>query len=105
MEVKIDGKSVFLGRGLPGTIYTYSGKSRISLVAGDASAIQIFYNQTNMGVPGISGQVVKMDFTASEAIDLTANYTPTPTVTRIATLTPMPTETPTATVPVTPTTP
>ena len=105
LKVTIDGKSAFLGRALPGTVYTYSGKSRISLVADDASAIQIFYNQTNMGVPGISGQVVMMDFTAREAIDLTANYTPTPTVTRIATLTPMPTETPTATVPVTPTNP
>jgi cytoskeletal protein RodZ len=105
MKVTIDGKSVFLGRALPGNIYTYSGKSRISLVAGDASAIQIFYNQTNMGVPGISGQVVMMDFTASKAIDLTANYTPTPTVTSIATLTPLPTDTPTATVPVTPATP
>lgn len=105
LQVTIDGKSAFLGRALPGTVYTYSGKSKISLVCGDASAIQISYNQTNMGVPGIAGQLVKMDFTAREAIDLTAAYTPTPTVTTIATLTPMPTDTPTATLPVIPTTP
>lgn len=97
LKVTIDGKTAFMSRATPGSVYTFSGKSKISLVCGDASAIQIYYNQANMGVPGIAGQVVMMDFTAKEAIDLTAKFTATPTVTQIATLTPMPTSTPTAT--------
>jgi cytoskeleton protein RodZ len=99
LQVTIDGKTSSPFRGTPGSVYSFSGKSKISLVCGDASAIQIYYNQANMGVPGIAGQVVMMDFTAKEAIDLTAKFTATPTVTQIATLTPMPTSTPTATLP------
>jgi cytoskeletal protein RodZ len=95
LKVTVDGKTVFLGRVTPGSVYTFSGKTKINLVCGDASAIQIYYNKTYLGSLGISGQVVMMDFTPSEAIDLTANFTPTPTITQIATLTPNPTSTPT----------
>jgi cytoskeleton protein RodZ len=95
LKVTVDGKTVFLGRITPGTVYNYSGKTKINVVCGDASAIQIYYNKTYLGSLGITGQVVMMDFTSSEAIDLTANFTPTPTITQIATLTPNPTSAPT----------
>ena len=97
MKVVVDGKEEFLGRILPGTVYNYLGNTKIALLCGDGSAIQVYYNQSDLGIMGISGQVINMEFTASKAIDLTANYTPTPTVTQIATLTPNPTETPTKT--------
>ncbi len=98
LNVVVDGKTAFLGRVVPGAVYNFSGKTRISVICGDASAIQIYYNKTYLGSLGIVGQVVMMDFTPSEAIDQTAKFTPTPTVTQIATLTPKPTNTATPTV-------
>jgi hypothetical protein len=97
MQVTVDGKTAFLGRTLPGNVYTFSGNTHITLLCGDASAIQVYYNQTNLGVLGFVAQVVNMDFTPKQAINLAANYTATPTVTQIATLTPNPTDTPTIT--------
>jgi cytoskeletal protein RodZ len=91
MQVTVDGKEQFLGRAVPGNVYSYSGNTKITLVAGDASALQVYYNQTDLGVLGIVGQLVNMEFTATGSNDLTAAYTPTPTVTMQATLTPQPT--------------
>jgi len=97
MQVTVDGKEQFLGRAVPGNVYSYSGNSKITLVAGDASALQVYYNQTDLGVLGNFGQLVNMEFTATGSNDLTAAYTPTPTVTMQATLTPQPTAIPTET--------
>jgi cytoskeletal protein RodZ len=91
MQVTVDGKEQFLGRAVPGNVYSYSGNSKITLVAGDASALQVYYNQNDLGVLGNFGQLVNMEFTATGSNDLTAAYTPTPTVTMQATLTPQPT--------------
>jgi cytoskeletal protein RodZ len=102
MQVIVDGKTAFLGRTTPGNVYTYSGKTRINLLSGDASALQVYYNSTNLGIMGVIGQVINMDFTTSGTTDNTANYTPTPTVTTIASLTPEPSATPTVT-PIAPT--
>lgn len=97
MQVLVDGKEQFLGRAVPGNVYSYSGNTRITLISGDASALQVYYNQSDLGVLGNFGQVVNMEFTANGVNDLTSNYTPTPTVTMQATLTPQPSATPTLT--------
>jgi hypothetical protein len=102
MHVTVDGKDQFLGRAVPGNVYSFSGNTKITLISGDAAALQVFYNQTDLGVLGNTGQLVNMEFTASGENDLTAKYTSTPTITVQATLTPQPSPTPTRT-PVLPT--
>ncbi len=102
MQVTVDGKQQFLGRAVPGNVYSFSGNTKITLVSGDAAALQVYFNQTDLGVLGNTGQLVNLEFTIDGENDLTAKYTSTPTITVQPTLTPQPSPTPTRT-PVLPT--
>lgn len=97
MKITVDGKDVFVGRVIPGNVYSYAGDSKIILLTGDGSALQVYYNQKDLGILGIAGEVVNMEFTADNASDLASKYTPTPTITQAPTLTPNPSATPTPT--------
>jgi len=97
MKIIIDGKDAFVGRVVPGNVYSYSGTTNITLISGDGSAIQVYYNQKDLGILGIAGEVVNMEFTVDSATNLAANFTATPTATQAATLTPNPSATPTPT--------
>ena len=89
MRVLVDGKAEFEGRVAPGTAFTYVGESQVEILTGNGAAIQVFYNQRDLGPLGTFGQVVDRIFT------LQGIFTPTPTIT----------PTPTETLPVTPTSP
>jgi len=97
MQVMVDGKEIFIGRVVPGNVYTFSGNIKVALLAGDGSALQVFYNQSDLGVLGITGQVVNLEFTMDGVTDLASKFTPTPTITVMPTLTPNPSATPTQT--------
>ena len=97
MKVTVDGKDVFSGRVVPGTIYSYSGNTTIVLLTGDGSALQVYYNQQDLGILGGASQVVNMQYTAKGETDLGAQNTATPSPTQLPTLTPMPTAKPTLT--------
>lgn len=106
MQITVDGKVKFDGRVVPGTIYSYSGDTAIELLTGDGSAIEVYYNQTDLGTMGTTAQVVHMQFTSKGSTDLGALNTATPAPTTIATLTPLPTSIPptaTPTEPISPT--
>jgi len=105
MQITVDGKVKFDGRVVPGTIYSYSGDTAIELLTGDGSAIEVYYNQTDLGTMGINGQVVHMQFTAKGSTDLGALNTATPVPTTIATLTPLPTSIPPTSTPTEPNSP
>jgi cytoskeleton protein RodZ len=97
LEVSTDGKEVFNGRIVPGNIYTYTGSQKVSLITGNAAAIQIYYNTQDLGILGITGQVLALEFTTKGFVTPTSQFTATPTITKPATLTPQPTLTPTPT--------
>jgi endo-1,4-beta-xylanase len=97
MKVTADGKEVFNGRVIPGSAYTFSGSTKIVLVAGNASGIQVFYNQKDLGVLGMIGEVVSLEFTSKGYVTSTPMFTPSPTATLPPTLTQRPTTTPTVT--------
>lgn len=82
VRVTVDGDISFEGIVLPGSAYPFSGDDSIELLTGNGAALQVYYNQQNMGTMGLFGEVVNRIFTA-EGIQ-----TPTPTIT------PTPTETP-----------
>ncbi len=104
LKIISDGKEVFVGRTVPGNVYTYSGSSRITLTTGNAAALQIYYNQQDLGVLGGTGQVLNMDFTNAGMATATPQFTAQPTATMLPTYTQQPTETPTITpIPATPT--
>lgn len=92
MRITTDGEVVFEGRVIPGNAYSYSAQESIELLTGNGAALQVFYNQNDLGPLGLLGEVVQRTFTPNQII------TPTPTVT----LTPTITETPAASLTPTP---
>jgi transcriptional regulator with XRE-family HTH domain len=97
MKITVDGKDLYIGRVLPGMIYSYTGNTSIILLTGDGSALEVYYNQTALGILGITSQVVNLQFSPKGYVNLGADYTATPASTTIPSLTPNPTATVTQT--------
>jgi hypothetical protein len=99
VRVTVDGKIELEGRILAGSAYPFDGSERIEVLTGDGSAVQIIYNQTNLGVMGTFGEVVDLIYTLKDVLKPTPTPLPTPTdtprVTPTATGTPTPRYTPT----------
>ncbi len=99
LRVTVDDKVAFEGRVVPGSAYPFSGEKKIELLTGSAAALQVFFNQKDLGVLGQVGQVKSMIFSAQSAITPTAQFTPTRTRTVEPTSTKQPSPTqPTATI-------
>jgi cytoskeletal protein RodZ len=81
MRVLVDGEVEFEGRILPGSAYAYSGEERVELVTGDGDALQVFFNQQDLGPLGLAGEVVSLVFTLDGIQTPTPTITPSPTVT------------------------
>jgi hypothetical protein len=88
VRVTVDGLITFEGRLLPGSVKVFGGEQSIEVLTGNAAGVEVIYNQRDLGVMGLFGEVVDRVYTA-EGI-----ATPTPTITP----TPTPTDTPEATV-------
>lgn len=97
LRITADNEVVFDGRIVPGNVYTFSANRSILLLTGDASAVQVIYNQEDQGVLGSAGQVVLIDYTIDGVINPTPRFSATPTITQAPTYTPQPTTTPTET--------
>lgn len=97
VRIITDGETAFEGRMLPGNAYDFSAEDTLELLTGSAGALQIFFNEQDIGAPGLIGQVVNLIFTEEGLILPTPTNTPTITETPDVTLTPTPTSTPTTT--------
>ncbi len=94
MRVTVDDRIEFEGRALPGTIYSFGGDQRIEVLTSNGSAVQISYNQNNLGVMGNFGEIVGRIYTEAGIFIPTPTITPTPTMTKPATPGPARTVTP-----------
>lgn len=79
LRVLVDGVKVFDGRVAPNEVYTYSADTRIQLLAGNAAALEVYYNQEFIGRLGGVGEVVNIDFSLAGLITPTPQATATPT--------------------------
>jgi cytoskeleton protein RodZ len=93
LRVTVDDKVEFNGRVSPGNAYPFSGDDSIELLTGNSAALQIFFNQEDLGILGTFGQVSDVIFTQQGMITPTprATRTPTPTQPATSTLEPSPT--------------
>lgn len=93
LRVIVDDKVEFDGRVSPGNAYPFSGDDSIELLTGNSAALQIFFNQQDLGILGTFGQVSDVIFTQQGVITPTprATRTPTPTQPATSTLEPSPT--------------
>jgi cytoskeletal protein RodZ len=82
MRVLVDGEIQFDGRILPGSAYAYTGEERVEMLTGDGNALQVFFNQQDLGQLGQAGEVMDLVFT------LDGIQTPTPTITPSPSTTP-----------------
>ncbi len=102
LRVVADDQEKFLGRVVPGNAYAYSGNKKIEISTGNAAALQVFYNQNDLGTLGLTGQVVNMIFSQEGMMTPTPAFTATPQPTKPATITPLPSATPQASPTITP---
>ena len=75
MRVIVDGQVEFEGRVIPGSAYPYSGEESIEILTGNGAALDVFFNQADLGPLGALGEVVQRVFTVQGV------QTPTPTLT------------------------
>ena len=95
VQVYTDYELTFEGRMLSGNAYDYSANVLIELNTGNAGSLQIYFNDQDIGVIGLIGEVADLVFNENGLVLPTP--TPTPTVTETPLVTPTPSPTPTAT--------
>ena len=94
LKVIVDEKTVFEGRSQPGNAYPFSGTESIELISGNAAALQIIFNEVDLGTIGAFGEVVDLIFTGGRVVTPTPRFTATATSTTPPTMTLQPTATP-----------
>jgi cytoskeletal protein RodZ len=89
VRVTVDGQVEFDGRVAPGDTLTFSADEQIELLTGNGASLQVFFNDQDLGLMGVLGEVVNVIFTEF------GSAAPTPTTVPTATPTPpiMPTPT------------
>ncbi len=93
VRVIVDNILAFEGRLVPGSVKLFGGELSIEVLTGNAAGVEVIYNQRDLGVMGLYGEVIDRVFTA-EGIATptpTISATPTPSDTPEASLTPTPT--------------
>ncbi len=102
LRITVDSKVAFEGRVVPGSAYSFSGTQEIDLLTGDGGALQVVFNQQDLGILGAFGEVVNRVFTIEGVQTATPSILPTSTPAPTSPATPSPTPTRTG-VPATPT--
>ncbi len=91
MRVTVDGKVAFEGRVLSGGAYSFSGNEQIDFLTGDGSALQVYFNQQDLGFLGSFGEVVERIFSIEGVQTATPGIPPTSTTAPAKTPIPTPT--------------
>jgi cytoskeletal protein RodZ len=101
-RISVDGKVVFEGRLTPRETKVFEANDQVVVLTGNAAALRITYNGSDLGAMGSVGEVVSRVYLVTGIATPTATISPTPTNTSPATMTPTPTQTPTFTPPPSP---
>jgi hypothetical protein len=79
MLITADGKVQYNGRTNPGQTYNFAGNKQIELLTGSGAALQVYFQNTDMGLLGSVGQVINLIFAPSGIVNPTPSITPTAT--------------------------
>jgi cytoskeleton protein RodZ len=77
MRVTVDGGVQFEGRTNVGESYTFNAANQILLLTGNGAALRIFFNEQDLGILGIYGEVISVIFSPEGAATPTVSPTPT----------------------------
>jgi cytoskeletal protein RodZ len=97
VRISVDGKISFEGRLEPRETKIFDAENQVMILTGNAAALRITYNGSDLGLMGSAGEVVSRVYLISGVVTPTATIPPTPTNTLPATITETPTITPTFT--------
>jgi hypothetical protein len=97
LKIAEDGSLKFNGRVVSGNAYQFSGYNKVELLTGNGAALQVIYNETDLGILGEPGSVVRLVFSRDGFGTATPSQPLKPTSTRQPTLTIQPSVTPTVT--------
>ena len=89
VQVTVDDKQVFQGRLIPGNAYEYSGQVQIDILTGNIGALQILFNNQDIGSQGLPGQIANLIFNVKGLVLPPPTSTPTITPTPQATPNPL----------------
>ncbi|MDX1437045.1 MAG: DUF4115 domain-containing protein [Anaerolineales bacterium] len=92
LQAIVDGQVEFSGRVLPGAAFPFSGDETVEILTGNGVALEVYYNQQNIGRLGFYGEVVHRVFAEGGIFTPTPTNSPTPTATPAVTATPTPEE-------------
>jgi len=101
-RISVDGELVFEGRIVPGETKVFEANDQVMVLTGNAAALRVSHNGRDLGLMGVTGEVVSRVYLITGVVTPTATISPTPTNTLPASLTPTPTLTPEFTPTVTP---
>jgi cytoskeletal protein RodZ len=88
LRVSVDGNIEFEGRTTKGSTLAFTGNQTVEILTGNAAALQVFFNEQDLGSLGIIGEVINLVFTRDGVIIPTATPTPTLSPEEILELTP-----------------
>ena len=80
LRVIVDGEVELEERVIPGSAFIFSGEQEVEILTGNGAALQVFFNQQDLGPMGIFGEVVDRVFTTEGEVLPTPTITPTPTL-------------------------
>jgi cytoskeleton protein RodZ len=81
LRVIVDGEVKQDGRVPPGAALTFDGNERIEVLTGSGTAVQIIFNQRDLGQMGNMGEVVNRIYTVNGVETPTPTASPTPSIT------------------------
>ena len=83
VKVNADNEEIYQGRMPAGSVEAYTAEEYLELEAGNAAALEIVYNQTQLDPFSRVGQLLRLRFDANGMQDLSATppFQPTPTTT------------------------
>ncbi|MBN2503181.1 MAG: helix-turn-helix domain-containing protein [Anaerolineales bacterium] len=93
LKVTVDGEVQLDQRVVPGSAFSYVAEEHIEVLTGDGAAIQVTYNQTDLGLLGILGEVVDVIYTSEGPQTPTPQPTATTDPNATPTITPSPSPT------------
>ena len=90
LQVLVDGEEEFAGRVLPGAAFPFAGEEYVEILTGNGLALEVYYNEENLGRLGFFGEVIHQVFAVEGIFTPTPTNSPTPTATPRVTITPTP---------------
>ena len=79
VRVTVDNILRFEGRLLPGSVKLFGGELSIEVLTGNAAGVELIFNQRDLGVMGLYGEVIDRVYTAEGIATPTPTITSTPT--------------------------